>query len=115
MGDIGRCIGSGYCCKKAPCPVAMQKYGLRWTSPCPSLRYADEQQRYFCREVEEAEGQWKIDVMKILSIGAGCCSSLNQDRFEQLKRMGEIPQELSPLGFFWYLSAISSEVSEEET
>lgn len=69
------CVGCGYCCKQAPCVLAMIKFDLDVCRPdgtvvCPALKSHDN--RYWCDFAEEhREG---------LAIGAGCGSSLNSDR-----------------------------------
>jgi hypothetical protein len=83
------CVGSGMCCWKAPCDVALGKYTdmSPWLSGegCPSLRWDEKLGRYFCREVEEGGPE----VKEQLYIGAGCCMSLfNDNRMRILQGKG---------------------------
>ncbi len=72
------CVGSGYCCKKAPCMLGVQLHGL--VAPCPSLVFDDNKRRYMCGEIVSARGE-RLELLKReLAIGAGCCSPLNSDR-----------------------------------
>lgn len=72
------CVGCGYCCRKAPCALAMRIYGNAITK-CPALSYRDG--RWWCDVVDNARGSLRDEYVKTLAIGAGCCSSLfNQDR-----------------------------------
>lgn len=84
------CLGCGYCCKTAPCPIAARKYRDKWVSPCPSLRQKGD--RYYCGEVEDAPTEReKQRLILILSIGAGCSSTLTSDyrRMEKKIAMGQ--------------------------
>jgi hypothetical protein len=72
------CVGSGYCCKKAPCP-----YGeADETGGCRFLVVWDQTEtvttRYRCGRYAEIVGQPGADLVP--AFGAGCCSSLNTDR-----------------------------------
>ena len=78
------CIGSGYCCKKALCWIGLRVNGSI-SGPCPSLVFDGE--RHWCGEVQKAEGSQKEALIEDLSIGAGCCSSLNSDRQEMLVKL----------------------------
>lgn len=64
------CIGCGYCCQ-VPCTLAFFKHGndiLR--DGCPDLIWNGK--RWICKNAKTHE--------KALSIGAGCCSPLNEYR-----------------------------------
>ena len=84
------CVGCGYCCLKVPCPIAIRIYGMG-VSVCPELQWNGI--RHVCRLVmlpDPLSAEYRQD----LSIGAGCCSSLNTWRKEVINR---IPQkELEP-------------------
>ncbi len=76
------CVGSGYCCKKAPCVLGVEKHGQ--VAPCPSLVFKDG--RYWCGLVEDAKSEEeKQHLINILGIGAGCCSPLNSDRAKMIR------------------------------
>ena len=82
--EFPACLGCGYCCKKAPCSLAMSKHGA--VAPCPSLRFHDG--RYWCGEVEDAKTEKERNfIVGNLYIGAGCCSSLNSDRRKKAKEI----------------------------
>lgn len=71
------CIGCGYCCKKVQCGLSVRLYGVR--SYCPALEY--RRGRYWCRHAASCG--------ILLDIGAGCCSTLNSDRRELLRKERE--------------------------
>ena len=76
------CIGCGYCCWKCVCSVGRNR-GLRYSAaPCPLLVFHDG--RHWCSVVEEAQGSYRELVCHNLSIGAGCCESMNSWRFEPI-------------------------------
>lgn len=86
------CIGSGYCCKKAPCAFAVARrypieHWLDGGKGCPDLREIDG--RYWCGLYLDAAGPKKKLIKEELAIGAGCCSSMNSTRQEMLKRAGK--------------------------
>jgi len=74
------CVGCGYCCKKAPCPLGVLLFDA--SAPCKGLIFKEG--RYWCQPLIKSTGVAKGVVRKRLegnlSIGAGCCSSLNTDR-----------------------------------
>ena len=80
--EVAPCIGSGFCCKKAPCWVGLRVHGP--VAPCPSLVFKDE--RYWCGEILKADGAEEQALMDDLSVGAGCCANLNSDRMVMLLR-----------------------------
>jgi hypothetical protein len=71
------CVGCGYCCKEVLCLAGAQKHGFR-EGPCPEVR--EEDGRYWCGLVSDAEGEEKLKLIEMLSIGAGCSSAMNSDR-----------------------------------
>lgn len=78
------CIGCGYCCHEAPCPVGQKLHGDG--APCPELHFAGG--RHWCRwviscELQEEEGEGEL-AAKALDIGEGCCSNLNRWRREPI-------------------------------
>lgn len=75
-----QCVGCGYCCCKVWCYPALQKYGFGKLSKlyetkgvCPELRWTGKV--YRC---ELAGKSVRNDTA--LSIGEGCCSTMNSDR-----------------------------------
>ena len=70
------CVGCGFCCRKAPCGLALRLFG--GVERCPLLNYHDG--RWWCGAVENARGPLREDYIKELDIGGGCCSNLNTDR-----------------------------------
>jgi len=64
------CVGCGYCCKKATCVLGTG-------SPCVHL--VQDRGRYWCQLVLDG---LPYDA---LSIGDGCCSSLNSDRQQMIR------------------------------
>lgn len=93
------CVGCGYCCIKVVCFVAQRLHGSGLTE-CPYLEWNGK--RYACTLVM-GEGTITATYRKELSIGAGCCSSLNSWRRSVVPRRGkdlptykpvEIPKEL---------------------
>lgn len=69
------CVGCGYCCITVMCSVGQAVHG-DYEERCPYLLWSDT--RYECRLAEEYSG--------FLSIGAGCCSSLNTWRQDVKER-----------------------------
>lgn len=70
------CVGCGYCCRKAPCSVAMRIFGNS-IKECPALMW--DGSKYFC-ELCKKDGYLGEKYRKELYIGEGCCSPLNSDR-----------------------------------
>ncbi len=70
---MGDCLGCGYCCWRAPCYYGSWKYGE--TGPCGGLVFRDG--RHWCAAVLEDPS-----LTNALTIGVGCCSSLNTWRRE---------------------------------
>ena len=66
------CVGCGYCCKTAPCGVALRIYGN--ITQCPSLKWDAEKQRHICGIIADPVIGFKF--AEELAIGAGCCSPL---------------------------------------
>jgi len=78
------CIGSGYCCWKAPCHEAQRAHdGALTSGPCPELRWNGE--RHLCGLILDADAETAERLKRSLSVGAGCCSGLNSWRREPLK------------------------------
>jgi len=75
---MAKCVGCGYCCKKAACFTA-EKMGLAIDHKCQALRWDGE--RYRCGLYQDYPR-----MKDNLTIGAGCSSSLNSDRWPYLER-----------------------------
>jgi hypothetical protein len=73
---IPLCVGCGYCCLKAPCCFAVQKYLLDPGERCPSLYWNGEM--YRCADYDPEV--WERE------FGIGCSSSLNTWRQEVKQR-----------------------------
>lgn len=76
----GPCVGSGFCCKQAPCPYGERDAGTGW---CRHLRPWAQNSlpvpRYRCGRYEEIVKQPDADLCP--AFGAGCSSTLfNPDR-----------------------------------
>jgi len=83
---MGDCVGCGYCCKKAPCAIAVELFRLRPQDHCPALVHHDG--RYWCSLVENAKPEDQKRIKEDMAIGAGCSSSLlNTVRDDQVKKM----------------------------
>jgi hypothetical protein len=83
------CVGSGYCCAKAPCVAAMREHPELLGGPCPELEWNGE--RHLCgllMNATEEKAKW---LKEQLAIGAGCCSPLNSWRREPLKDRTRLP------------------------
>jgi len=76
-----QCVHCGYCCKQAPCPVANHLYPGH-TGDCPGLVVTEEGgfRLYKCAHA--------VAFQEELSIGQGCCSVLNSDRWPYLEATG---------------------------
>lgn len=77
------CVGCGYCCTTSVCIVGVIHLSLSPTDarlPCPALEFRDG--RHWCGLIDKFEGEDKKLITELLSIGAGCCSSLNTWRNE---------------------------------
>jgi hypothetical protein len=87
------CVGSGFCCKKAPCGLAVMrgfeaKHWMEGGKGCPAL--VEKDGRYWCGLYLQAAGAAKTHIKNELAIGAGCCSSLfNTDRERILRKRRE--------------------------
>jgi len=79
-GPTHPCVGCGYCCKKTICYVGLRLYGLN-LDHCPGLIWSEEDQRHYCKPA-----MYSKKIKHELSIGAGCCSSLNTWRKPPIKR-----------------------------
>lgn len=71
------CVGCGYCCKKAPCSLAVRVFGA--VTSCPMLIWDEDANRYWCKACK-GEGSLRAEYRAQLYIGDGCCSPLNTDR-----------------------------------
>ena len=86
-----RCVGSGFCCHKAPCwestrvhqftDVQLRElFGDESKKGCPSLR-EQEDGTFRCGLVAEATtARERARLINSLHIGAGCCASMNTTR-----------------------------------
>jgi len=71
------CVGCGFCCKKASCVLSVKIYGN--VDVCPALVWDEGNRRYWCKACQVA-GELGVKYRADLSIGEGCCCSLNSDR-----------------------------------
>lgn len=74
---VKACVGCGYCCKKAPCALAVRVFGA--TTSCPMLIWDEVNHRYWCKACK-GDGGLRAEYRAQLYIGEGCCSPLNTDR-----------------------------------
>lgn len=75
-GKIRKCIGCGFCCRQAPCTLALAWFGSD-IDKCPALVW--DGARWRCKlALDGVEG-----AKENLFIGAGCCSGLNTYQREQ--------------------------------
>ena len=97
---VRRCVGCGFCCRKAPCSLSVYVHGV--TSPsqvCKSLVWDSRRRRYWCglcwmpdRQERKTLNWVQLEMRrnmakmyrKRLYIGEGCCCPMNTDR-------GDIP------------------------
>jgi len=84
--DASPCVGSGYCCKKAPCPLGVQLHGP--IAPCPSL--VEKDGRHWCGEILRAPPEEAARLRQDLYVGAGCCSPMNSDRQRVLLQIAKL-------------------------
>lgn len=72
-----KCIGCGYCCRKAPCGMPE----VEWSKDgCSDLIWDEGKHRWWCREILEATGAHKEYLLHQLDVGKGCGSALNTYR-----------------------------------
>ena len=76
----GPCVGSGFCCKRAPCPYGEREPETGWCKYLMAWPNDDlDVPRYRCGRYEFIVKQPDANI--IPAFGAGCCSSLfNEDR-----------------------------------
>lgn len=77
------CLGCGYCCSKATCPLGAQVYGVKF--PCSGLVWNKAKGRHLCKLLLESKGQLRKFIAEGLAIGAGCSSSLFNTWREDLR------------------------------
>jgi len=79
---MSACVGSGHCCKTAPCPFGAPDE----TGGCRFLVVWDQRgtkaERYRCGKHDEIIGQPGADLVP--AFGAGCCSPLFNERRAQI-------------------------------
>ena len=80
---VAECVGCGYCCMKAPCVASARLYP--GAKHCPQLVWSDDLGRYRCH-LSMLPGSVGERYRNELSIGAGCCSSLNSWRRDVKRR-----------------------------
>jgi hypothetical protein len=86
----GDCVGSGFCCKKAPCGYAAHNYDVLkyWGEGkpgCPDLEWDAKEERYWCGMVRKIQDPSRKEfVMEDLAMGAGCCCSLFNSAREKI-------------------------------
>ena len=75
----GACVGSGFCCKQAPCPFGQWDAEKHQCSYLVLSHHIDTHAVYRCGKYEEILKQPFSDVSP--AFGAGCCSPLfNEER-----------------------------------
>ena len=85
------CVGSGFCCKQAPCP-----FGERTSDDNPACKFLVEIEhdgtvpRYTCGIYDDIIGKpgWQLAP----AFGAGCCSNLNGDRQRVLAEIRQLAE-----------------------
>ena len=82
-----KCVGCGYCCIAAPCPVSRRIYG-NGIVRCPELIWTPKKERYLCR-LMTLPGGIGNRYREELYAGAGCCSGLNSWR-KDVRRRDEV-------------------------
>jgi hypothetical protein len=79
-----KCVGCGYCCRKAPCFLA--QLGGCSTAPCSFLRASGV--RWVCGLYLDAQEAHRRTIAWELAFGQGCTSSLfNTVREETIRRL----------------------------
>lgn len=86
-GDNGQCVGSGYCCRKAPCGWSqhqMAEEGLKWdpAKGCPYLVLVGIQWR--CGIFLKADAAKQAAMTEDMGIGFGCSSTIGNTARDQL-------------------------------
>jgi len=79
------CVGCGYCCQTAACALGASRHGP--IAPCPELRLVGDIWR--CGPVLDAiatDSARSTLLIEDLAIGEGCCSPLNSQRQEFIKK-----------------------------
>lgn len=74
---MAKCVGCGYCCKKAMCALGVDWLGYR-EDKCPYLQWSDSTERYYCAIYNKE--RW------LVVFGDGCTSSLNDWRKDVKRR-----------------------------
>ncbi|MEW6694664.1 MAG: hypothetical protein AB1371_06895 [Pseudomonadota bacterium] len=83
------CNGCGICCLAEPCPLGMA-LSKRRTGACAALRWDDDQRRYWCGAIRDAEAllgprwRWAAPLLRRLArrwtaAGTGCDATLEPD------------------------------------
>lgn len=78
--EAGPCVGSGHCCKQAPCHLALERGVTK--GPCTFLE--EEGGRHWCGLIRSASPEEAARFRAQLYVGAGCCSPLNSSRLKML-------------------------------
>lgn len=78
VASVKECVGCGFCCRKAPCWVAVRIWG-KGLEKCPALKWDEQEKRYWC-DLCKKPGQMGSDYRRELEAGEGCCCGLNTDR-----------------------------------
>jgi len=78
---IGPCVRSGYCCRRVPCPFGHPREGSGW---CVYLG-GDRPGFHWCMIHAWIKTQPGARVSP--AFGAGCCSSLNGERRDVIRRL----------------------------
>ena len=85
---VKQCVGCGFCCRQAPCAMALRIYG-RTLTKCPELVYHDS--RWRCRAVEHAQGPLYDRYVDDVASGGGCSSTM----FIEDRRYIPTPEEIA--------------------
>jgi len=84
------CIGSGFCCKKAPCEASLRAYGNH--TRCPGLAWDESQTKYVCR-LMQLPGKLGENYRKELYAGEGCCANIGNTHRKDIAE-GRRPPEI---------------------
>jgi len=79
-----KCLGCGYCCMQAPC-IRSQMYYAGAYQPCPGLKWDENADRHWCALVlksDESGLKFMPTIRVDLGIESGCCSGLNNWRYD---------------------------------
>jgi len=82
------CNGCGLCCALEPCPLGRLRF-QRWQGACPALLWREEEQRYRCGLIVDAQRYWPLPrpllplAMRLtrrwIAAGRGCDCDVDSD------------------------------------